>query len=259
VRVLTYNVNFGIAGDSDTVAAIRDADADLVLLQETNSAWERSLRASLSGEFPQMIFKNRGGAGGLAVLSRLPILEVELIAPAGDGWFPAVRILVETAFGRLQALSVHLHPPVSEGGSFVSGMFTTPALRADEIRTFVARLAPGYPTLVAGDFNEEEDGAVAKFLASKGMLSALGRFAPNEATWRWSTPVGTLHKQLDHVFYDNRLDTIAVEVRLAGRSDHLPVIAVLTRGKGRERTAGSGPLLTPPAAPPPPPAPPVSN
>ncbi len=123
VRVLTYNVNFGIAGDSATIAAIRDADADLVLLQETNAAWERALRASLSGELPQMIFKNRGGAGGLAVLSRLPILEVELIAPAGEGWFPAVRIVVETAFGRVQALSVHLHPPVSEGGSFVSGVF----------------------------------------------------------------------------------------------------------------------------------------
>jgi endonuclease/exonuclease/phosphatase (EEP) superfamily protein YafD len=242
VRLLTYNVNFGIPGDPATIAAIRDADADLVLLQETNAAWERSLRTSLSGELPQMIFKNRGGAGGLAVLARIPILEVELIAPAGEGWFPAARIVVETAFGRLQALSVHLHPPVSEGGSFVSGVFTTPAVRADEIRTFVARLAPGYPTLVAGDFNEEEDGAVATFLASKGMLSALGRFAPNQATWRWSTPVGALHKQLDHVFYDDRLDAVSAEVRRAGRSDHLPVIAVLILGQGRDRPPGSAPL-----------------
>ncbi len=228
--MLTYNVNFGIAGDPDTTAAIRDARADLVLLQETNAAWERSIRASLAGEFPHMMFKNRGGAGGLAVLSRTPILQAEVIAPTADGWFPAVRVLVATVFGPLQALSVHLRPPVSDGGSVVSGMLTTPSVRAGEIRAFVARLATGYPTLVAGDFNEEEDGDVASFLASRGMRSALARFAPGEPTWRWSTPVGTLHRQLDHVFYDAALDVASVEVRQAGRSDHLPVVTVLTRG-----------------------------
>ena len=227
LRVLTYNVNFGIAGDGSTIAAIRDADADLVLLQETNRSWERALRAALGGAYPQMIFRNRGDAGGLAVLSRLPLIEIEFLPPVPEGWFAAARLVVETSFGRVQALSVHLHPPVSDGGSFVTGHFTTPAIRAAEIRGFLARLSPEYPTLVAGDFNEEEDGGAVKILLDRGMRSALAGYAPGQPTWRWKTVLGTLHRQLDHVFYDARLEAVWAEVRTAGRSDHLPVSAVL--------------------------------
>ncbi|HLK92499.1 MAG TPA: endonuclease/exonuclease/phosphatase family protein [Polyangia bacterium] len=227
-RLLTYNVNFGIPGDAATVAAIRDADADLVLLQETNAAWEQALRKALSPTFPAMLFKNRAAAAGFAVLSRLPIVESELIPPSGDGWFPALRIVVETPFGRVQALSVHLRPPVSESGSAFGLLLPTEAVRVAEIRGFVARLSPDVPTLVAGDFNEEEDGDAVRVLRERGMRSALARHAPGQPTWRWKTVFGTLHRQLDHVFYDARLDVAWAAVRVAGRSDHLPVIAVVT-------------------------------
>ena len=227
IRVLTYNVNFGLAGDSETLAAIRGAGADLVLLQETNAAWERALRAALSADYPFSSFKNRGGAGGMAILSRLPLLETEFLPPVGDGWFPAARVVVDGPFGRLQALSVHLRPPVSDGGSFVSGHFTTPAVRSREMSSFFASLAAAYPTIVAGDFNEEEDGEAVKFLLAHGMLSALRRYAPEQPTWSWPSPLGTLHRQLDHVFYDSRLDVVSAEVREVGRSDHYPVIAVV--------------------------------
>ncbi len=123
LRVLTYNVNFGIPGDAATLGAIRDAHADLALLQETNAGWERALRGALAGDFPQMVFRNRGDAGGLAVLSRLPF-RIDFLAPPEDGWFPAARVIVETSFGTIQVLSVHLHPAVSEGGSFLTGHFT---------------------------------------------------------------------------------------------------------------------------------------
>ena len=227
VRLLTYNVNYGIAGDPETVAAIRDADADLILLQETNVAWERALRAALAAQLPHMAFRHRGGAGGMAVLTRLPLVETEFIPPSGDGWFPAVRVVIETRLGRLQALSVHLRPPVSDGGSFVSGHFSTPPIRVQEITSYCARLVPDLPTLVAGDFNEEDDGDAVRFLVSRGMSSVLARFAPDQPTWRWPMMVGTLHRQLDHVFTDRRLEAVSAEIREAGRSDHLPVIAVL--------------------------------
>jgi endonuclease/exonuclease/phosphatase family metal-dependent hydrolase len=252
VRVLTYNVNYGLAGDADTLAAIVGTGADLILLQETTPAWERILRRALSAQYPHMTFHHRGGAGGQAMLSRLPVRAVEFYPPAGEGWFPAGRIVVETAFGPLQALNVHLRPPVSDGGSFLSGYFTTRRVRAQEIEVFFARLDPALPTLVAGDFNEEPDGRVTAFLTSKGMITALPRFAPRSQsvepskgstppttgsggqsppsptwTWRWDTGVGTLHKQLDHVVHDRRLEPRSVTVLDAGRSDHLPVLAVI--------------------------------
>jgi endonuclease/exonuclease/phosphatase family metal-dependent hydrolase len=232
LRVLTYNVNFGIPGDAPTIAAIREAGADLVLLQETNLGWERALRASLSAELPRMVFQHRSGAGGMAVLSRLELLEIEFIRPPGEGWFPALRVVVRSPFGKVQVLSVHLRPPVTEGGSFVGGHFTTPAVRLDEITAHYARLARDLPTVIAGDFNEETDGKALSFLAGKGMVSVLPRFAPGKPTWRWPTIVGTLHRQLDHLLIDARLVALSAEVREEGRSDHLPVSAVLAAAPG---------------------------
>jgi endonuclease/exonuclease/phosphatase family metal-dependent hydrolase len=222
IRVLTYNVNFGLAGDPATVDAIRDATADLVLLQETNTGWEQALRRALGDRYPQMLFQNRGGAGGFAVLSRLSITDAEVIAPSAEGWFPAGRVIVTTGFGPLQALNVHLRPPVSDGGSFVSGYFTTPGVRLREMQGFVGKLKPGLATLVAGDFNEEPDGDVTEFLASQGLMSILPRLAPGTPTWRWQTAVGTIRRQLDHIAHSASLEAVS-----AGRSDHLPVVAVL--------------------------------
>ena len=63
------------------------------------------------------------------------------------------------------------------------------------------------------------------------MISALRRYAPGQPTWRWNIGVGTLHRQFDHIFYDAKLDVLSAEVREAGLSDHLPVLAVITLAK----------------------------
>jgi len=55
VLVMTYNVNFGLAGDPETLEAIRSADADLVFLQETDATWERSLRSLAHGRYPHVL------------------------------------------------------------------------------------------------------------------------------------------------------------------------------------------------------------
>ena len=52
LRVMTYNVNFGIPGDAPTIAAIDAGRADVVFLQEINPAWERALRARFAGRVP---------------------------------------------------------------------------------------------------------------------------------------------------------------------------------------------------------------
>jgi endonuclease/exonuclease/phosphatase (EEP) superfamily protein YafD len=44
-----------------------------------------------------------------------------------------------------------------------------------------------------------------------------------------------LHRRLDPIFYDPRLDVLAAEMREAGRSDHLPVIAVVASAKRSSR------------------------
>jgi len=229
LRVMTYNVNYGIAGDGPTLAAIDAGKADVVFLQEINKPWEASLRATFGGAYPHMAMYPRGGAGGIGVMSRLPIRAQQLIArEETNGWFPALHLVLDSPLGALQVLVVHLRPPVSDGGSFVSGHFSAPAIHEKEIVRFCQSLDRNLPTMVVGDFNEEEDGRAVAYLASDGwkMKSALPQFAPDRPTWRWPTTFHTFERRLDHIIYDGRLEPLSAEVLDAGRSDHFPVVGV---------------------------------
>jgi endonuclease/exonuclease/phosphatase (EEP) superfamily protein YafD len=227
VRVMTYNVNFGIPGDPPTVAAIAAGKADVVFLQETTDAWEQSLHAALGAQYPTMYFRHWSGAGGLGVLSRLPVVSTELIRPEGEGWFPALRLVLQAPFGPLQVLVVHLRPPVTDGGSFVVGHFIIPKIHEAEIAHFADSLDARLPTLVVGDFNEEDGKAIA-YLAELHMKSALPEFAPDRPTWHWPTSVWTFEGRFDHVVYDPRLTPLDVQVLDAGNSDHFPVVGLFT-------------------------------
>lgn len=240
LEVLTYNVNYGLAGDEETLRAIAHADADIVFLQETNEEWERALRRRLSEAYPHMEFRHCCLAGGLAVLSRHPFEErayVEPVtSPEGDGWFPAWVVVVDSPLGPLQVLNVHLHPPVSDSGSVVSGYFSTPPIRREEIARFYQHLDPALPTLVVGDFNEGPGGRAVVFLERRGFQSGLEQFDTEQDTWRWQTSLGSVSTQLDHIVHDPRLEPLEVRVIPLGRSDHLPVFGVF------ERTAAPAPV-----------------
>ncbi len=81
LTVMSFNVNFGLAGDSEAIEVIRQSNADLVLLQETTVAWETQIRRDLSSEYPHMEFRHCCGAGGLAILSKGRLLEEQYLAP----------------------------------------------------------------------------------------------------------------------------------------------------------------------------------
>jgi len=231
LRILSWNVNYGLAGDPAAVAAIRNAAADVVFLQETTPAWERALRPALSASYPYMAFREGPGAGGLAVLSRWPFTEADWL-PAVHGWFPAWRLRLETPLGPVQALVVHLRPPIGEDGGLLSGYLETPAVREAELRDFAAALEPDLPTLVVGDFNEGPGGRAVGLLRERGFRSALAAFDPETPTWRWQTSLGTVRATLDHVFHDDRLAPLSAAVLDAGRSDHLPILGVFVRPGG---------------------------
>jgi len=224
LKVLSYNLNFGMAGDAETIDVIRDADADLVVLQETTPEWELALSDELGARYPHRLFRHCCRAGGLAVLSKLPLSERDYVLSKA-GWFPAWRLIVDSPLGPVQLLNVHLRPQVSDSGSVVSGYFSTPPIRAQEIKEYHATLESGLPTLVAGDFNENESGRAVTYLRQRGFRSVVPEFAPGADTWRWHTSFGTVHAELDHIAYDARLEPLNAAVIVGGRSDHYPLIA----------------------------------
>ncbi len=228
VKLLTYNVNYGLAGDEATLAAVFEPEADIVLLQETTQAWERQIRP-VAKAYSHVEFREGPGAGGMAVLSKYPLTEQEWIEPPEGGWFPAWRMVFKTPIGPLQVLSVHLRPQMSESGSVVSGYLTTPPVREAEIARYQKRLKADLPTLIAGDFNEGRRGLAIRYLDRRGYRSALQDFTRDTDTWRWRSSVGYVSAELDHVVVGEKLEALEVRVLGSGNSDHLPILAVVTK------------------------------
>jgi len=244
----TYNVNFGLAGDPDTLAAVGAGAPDLVLLQETTPEWEQALRAAYGAAYPHQDFIEEPGAGGLGVLSRHPFVTDEiLVSPAG--WFPAWLLTVRTPTGAVQVLQVHLKPPYAERGGWFVGYWSTPRERRLEIEAYLPYLDPALPTVVCGDFNERGGPALDAALAV-GLRDALPR---GEDTWRWRVAGIELEAPLDHVLYFGGLRPLSAEVQLLGRSDHLPVLVgfALEQGGTTTPTRETPPPAAPTAPPPP--------
>jgi endonuclease/exonuclease/phosphatase (EEP) superfamily protein YafD len=229
ILVMSYNLNFGVAGDEGTVDLIRKGDADVVFLQESNDTWERAIRARLADVYPHMVFRRASRrAGGLGFLSRYPLHPAQY-EQSPIGWFPAWRALVDGPLGPMQLLNLHLRPPGRDGGSYLRGYVTSQEPRLEEARAHAALLDPALPAIIAGDFNEDASGRSVRFLAERGFESALPRFHQGAPTWRWQTRMGLVRWQLDHILTDRSLEATAAWVMDGGASDHLPVLARVAR------------------------------
>lgn len=223
LTVATFNLNFGLAGDPDTLEALEALEADVVVLQETNPAWERSIRERLSERYPHQRFVSSDWpAGGAGVLSRHPLRRFR-VSDSPVGWFPAIGVVVAAPAGDVQIIGLHLKPPVSAGGSVIAGYFSTPAERRTEMEAHLQTLLDAdSPAIVAGDFNEARGGGLAVARAA-GLVDALrGDRTP---TWRWPVGPFVVRQKLDHVLYGPGLTCLDARVVEAGRSDHLPIVA----------------------------------
>lgn len=232
LRVMTYNLNFGLAGDPAGVAAVASASPDIAMFQETTDEWAAALIAGLGERLPHHRFappQNEWVAGGMGMLSRWPIARLDTLT-GGGGPFFAWRAVVEAPGGPIQIMNLHLRPPMSDTGSWVVGYFSTRADREREARSHVGALDPALPALVVGDFNEEDEGQAIAVFRAKGLRDVLPMFHPDADTWQWPAGGLTLRFRLDHILADPRFRPLAAAVVEAGRSDHAPVWADLEYG-----------------------------
>jgi endonuclease/exonuclease/phosphatase (EEP) superfamily protein YafD len=229
-KVLSYNVNWGGAGAEEVVQIIRDSDAEIVCLQETTPEWELFLKRQIGREYSFTSFRQSQGrmGGGLAFLSKRPAREIAYI-PSETGWFDGWIVEFMTAAGPVQILNVHLRPPVSDRGGWISGYFNTRDDRVKELARFYKMANSEVPLIVAGDFNDSANSAVVKWLEKRGLKNALPQFDRSTPTWRWKYRGITLKRRMDHIMYSPELYCGGAKVTEAGPSDHFPVFAWFRR------------------------------
>lgn len=237
LRVATFNI-WHDAGNWAArrpllVAALRGADADVILLQEVlqdarkglpNQA--ETLAAALGGyavHFTSTAPEGAANRYGNAILTRLPVLETATrkLEPPSDSR-TAIRVRVRAG-----------GPPVDIVCTHLAWQPDAAPVRARQIADMVGWLpADGTPLIVGGDFNALLTEDSLRPLRDRGLDSAL---PPGAAATTLNPARKHAPRVIDHIFY-GRSAFAAADARVFGDrptgdeypSDHFGVAATLT-------------------------------
>jgi len=237
IRVVTYNIRAGLGGLDAVADDLRRLAPDVVALQEVERGVRRSREVDQARGLGEALgmqhafagsFQVEQGEHGIALLSRFPLSEVEVVRlPQGTGRWPrvALKARVDAPQGAFRIVCVHLARPWGWPLSNIGA-------RLAQIRRIRESLAGDeLPAVVAGDFNSFP-------ISLEGIaMSRVLRNAWNP--WRdgWATsfsleavgwPGGGI--KIDHVFHDPAWESRGNWVARPGASDHRAVIADLVVG-----------------------------
>jgi vancomycin resistance protein VanJ len=227
--VLTYNMKSITSNFDPLVAIIREANADVVALQELSQPMSEHLAEVLAEEYPYQAMHTfpNDPVPGQGVLSRYPIVDDEY-------WrvHLAMQRVTLSVNGPLVFYNVHPIMPLSRNGF---------DRRAEEITDLLERARKETsPVLLAGDFNMSDQSADYWRLTARYQDSyreagwGFGFTFPAEMSMFRGNPYLPQNLpplvRLDYVFHDASYE--AVEARVwptSGGSDHLPVFVSLAR------------------------------
>jgi endonuclease/exonuclease/phosphatase (EEP) superfamily protein YafD len=216
-NVLTVNRDF-----EAFTAEVRKQDPDILCVQEVDTAWQRVLEG-LHETYPHQHFDARSDNFGIALLSRLPLSEVEIFE-LGGVTVPAISAKVATGAGELRLLTLHTLPPIMK---YLAASRNRQMAEAAKI----AQAGTG-PFALVGDLNVTPWSPHFQDLLRDGGLKE-GRLGQGVMpTWPVDGWLPAL-VPIDHILVSPGI-TVTQMVRGGHTgSDHLPVVADL-------RFSGSG-------------------
>jgi endonuclease/exonuclease/phosphatase family metal-dependent hydrolase len=224
--------------------AIFSSGAQIILLQETNPSWEELLREdAVALEYTYTYFHHPGPsdrkAGGSAILSQFPldvgkIQMFDFSNKVSGSVFPSlvcdVSVPRQSAKGlnataaksvtksidddimvTITIANIHLRPPVNlDGSAWLDTARKTEPIRIAEVKELLRRsqeLSEKKIDIIAGDFNEGDNGEAMRHLIKEGgYFNALSQHVPRrKETHRWNYfgRVWQLRKRLDHILWSN--------------------------------------------------------
>lgn len=229
LTVATFNINYANRSPPRMVAALREAAADIVFVQETTDTTERLLAREFRGSHPHRLFLGDEGryfAERSGVLSRYPLRNIRFVPPVDGGLFGTL-LLETTIDGRtVQLANVHLTPfQVRRGGlpDVLRAMGQTEVVHAAEAARIVDSLPGDAPVLVCGDFNSLAEFQAPSRMRGAGWIDSFAAVTPaadEHPTWHWPAGGGQLRFRIDYIFHSSHFETLSARVIPTTTSDH---------------------------------------
>lgn len=145
ITLLSVNVLMENERYDDLIVILQREDPDILLLMETDDAWNTALTDELS-RYPTVEKHIADDHYGIIFATRLPTSHIELLWPAGDDT-PAVRAVLTSPSGvDFNFIGLHPRPPVPGN---------TTEVRDKQIKdAALMTQSSERPTVVMGDFND---------------------------------------------------------------------------------------------------------
>jgi endonuclease/exonuclease/phosphatase (EEP) superfamily protein YafD len=215
LRIFVANVLFDNPHPEGIVREIDAADADVVMLEEFTTRWQRALeRASWREEYPHRLVTPHGTTSRSAILSRLPLEETVIEYTERS---PLLGATVDVGGRSVRLLNVHPAAPV----------FNFPRWRAQADAVNATLRHTSGRVVAAGDFNVTQFNFWLDEIQDLGLRSAhefLGR--GTATTWpNRQSPFPPV--RLDHVMVSDGVTPLAIREGVGEGSDHKPVIVDL--------------------------------
>jgi endonuclease/exonuclease/phosphatase (EEP) superfamily protein YafD len=216
IRVMLMNILARNGNTEQVLAAINQADPDLLLLEEVTPDWAHELKV-LDADYPYRIDKPQVGCFGIMLLSKHP-LERGQIIQIGEAGVPSIITEAHLPGGVISILGTHPLPPAGAEYS------TQRNLQLMELPTIVK--GQKHPVLLIGDLNTSPFSYWFRRLVTEAGLKNSMKGFGYQPTWPSHIPF--LRIPLDHVLHS---PDITIHNRMVGSnvgSDHLPVIIDFT-------------------------------
>lgn len=223
LRVATFNIMAAARGVDTVADAIRGLDVDVVGLQEVDVGTRRAQGVDVPQALAerlgmQAVFGKAmdfdGGAYGVALLARTPLVEVSRHAlPSSPGCEPRLLLTARTVVAGTSFLVAVTHLSAAQECALATTLHRSQAISIAEV------LGGRDTTVLLGDLNTEAAGPGLAPLAFIGPFAALG-LGP-------SFPAGAPRLRLDHVVASNDLLVDAARLVATGASDHLALVVTL--------------------------------
>lgn len=190
---------------------IRATQPDFFLAMEVDEAWLGELK-SLLEDYPYHVAQPGRGAFGIALFSRVPIEEHEIIESAIAG-VPMIRAALVFDEHSLSFVGVHPLPPIKSGRAELRNG------QLEEIAALTASLPK--PTLLMGDLNVTSwSPHFRDLLAGAGLRDGRKGFGIQPT---WPGLPWLLRIPIDHTLVSDDVEVVARRVGPDIGSDHRPV------------------------------------
>lgn len=227
LRLATFNTFVQTADAAHVVAFAEAYDPDVLVLQEVFPPRQDVLDAALADLYPFRVAVQSEGVGGLAVLSRFPVIEERPVTEPVAASRTTEVVVLDIGGQAVQVVPVHLLSPCPTCGTSVSERLELEGeVRSAEVGEVLDALDPDLPAVVAGDFNSTDRSGPYRRLAEAGFTDPHRDVGSGPGfTWPNDSAVGAVFR-IDWILVRG-LEPVSAFVADGGPSDHRPVVADL--------------------------------